>query len=360
MTDYSAQGFPLGPQSQTERQRFKESENTRKLFIGGLATETNDETLAAFFGQWGKIDDCYVARDLHTGKSRRFGFIVLASEQAVEQALAARPHMVDGHTVDTKRAVPREDENQSINIARARKIYVSGVNHTEQALQNYFQQFGRIMDVDIQKDASGIPRGSAYITFEDHDSADKCVIKKRHEIEGQMCEVRKALSQEELLKAGQKERERQERQAFIARHSDPTTRKRPRDSMDYPQGPMGWHGMPGPMGPMGWQGMPGPYGPYGYGFGWGPGPYGYPGGGFPGGYPGGPGTTASRPEEPSTATPHSAKGSAGVPPSYGAGPPQGYGGWPGWPQPGANAGWPQGEGEKKSADAQSSWWYSGR
>jgi RNA recognition motif-containing protein len=58
--------------------------------------------------------------------------------------------------------------------------------------------------VDITKDSGGAVRGYAFIEFEDFDPVDKCILQKRHEIAGHACEVRKTLSQEDLLVATQK------------------------------------------------------------------------------------------------------------------------------------------------------------
>ena len=40
-------------------------------------------------------------------RSRGFGFVIFANASSVDEAQAARPHMLDGKVVDTKRAVPK-------------------------------------------------------------------------------------------------------------------------------------------------------------------------------------------------------------------------------------------------------------
>ena len=41
----------------------------------------------------------------------------------------------------------------------------------------------------------------AFVTFDDHDSVDKTVIQKYHTVNGHNCEVRKALSKQEMASA---------------------------------------------------------------------------------------------------------------------------------------------------------------
>ena len=47
-------------------------------------------------------------------RSRGFGFVTYVSPDNVDAAQKARPHKVDGRLVETKRAVPRSEGNNSI------------------------------------------------------------------------------------------------------------------------------------------------------------------------------------------------------------------------------------------------------
>lgn len=85
-----------------------EPESLRKLFIGGLDYRTSDDSLKAFFEQWGEIVDVVVMKDPVTKRSRGFGFITYSESKMVDDAMANRPHNIDGRVVETKRAVPRE------------------------------------------------------------------------------------------------------------------------------------------------------------------------------------------------------------------------------------------------------------
>ncbi|KAM9752050.1 heterogeneous nuclear ribonucleoprotein A1b isoform 1-T3 [Menidia menidia] len=183
----------------------REPEQLRKLFIGGLSFETTDESLRAHFEQWGSLTDCVVMRDPNSKRSRGFGFVTYSSVQEVDAAMSARPHKVDGRVVEPKRAVSREDSNRPGAHITVKKIFVGGIKEdTEEShLRDYFGQFGKIEVIDIMTDRnSGKKRGFAFVTFDDHDSVDRIVIQKYHTINSHNCEVRKALTKQEMQSAG--------------------------------------------------------------------------------------------------------------------------------------------------------------
>uniref|UniRef100_A0A3Q1GWP5 Heterogeneous nuclear ribonucleoprotein A1 n=1 Tax=Acanthochromis polyacanthus TaxID=80966 RepID=A0A3Q1GWP5_9TELE len=183
----------------------REPEQLRKLFIGGLSFETTDESLRAHFEQWGSLTDCVVMRDPNSKRSRGFGFVTYSSVQEVDAAMASRPHKVDGRVVEPKRAVSREDSNRPGAHVTVKKIFVGGIKEdTEEShLRDYFQQFGKIEVIDIMTDRNtGKKRGFAFVTFDDHDSVDRIVIQKYHTINCHNCEVRKALTKQEMQNAG--------------------------------------------------------------------------------------------------------------------------------------------------------------
>uniref|UniRef100_A0A8C5MK51 RRM domain-containing protein n=1 Tax=Leptobrachium leishanense TaxID=445787 RepID=A0A8C5MK51_9ANUR len=184
--------------------RSEEPEQLRKLFIGGLSFETTDESLRSHFEQWGTLTDCVVMRDPNSKRSRGFGFVTYASSDEVDSSMNARPHRVDGRVVEPKRAVSREDSTKPGAHLTVKKIFVGGIKEDteEHHLRDYFEQYGKIEVVEIMTDrGSGKKRGFAFITFDDHDSVDKIVIQKYHTINDHNCEVRKALSKQEMATA---------------------------------------------------------------------------------------------------------------------------------------------------------------
>lgn len=67
----------------------------------------------------------------------------------VDTAMANRPHVIDGKTVDPKRAVPRDQSQRSETNLSTKRLYISGVReeHTEEMFEEYFSQFGKVVKV---------------------------------------------------------------------------------------------------------------------------------------------------------------------------------------------------------------------
>ncbi|KAB0358585.1 hypothetical protein FD754_002741 [Muntiacus muntjak] len=178
----------------------KEQEHFRKLFIGGLSSETTEESLRNYYKQWGKLISCEIIRDHASKRSRGFGFVTFSSMAEVDAAMAARPHSIDGKTVAPKRAVPREESGQPGVFLTVKMLFVGGIKDTEEHhLRDYFEKYGKIDAIEIVTDReSGRKRGFGFVTFDDYDPVDKIVLQKNHTINGHHAEVRKAFSRPKM------------------------------------------------------------------------------------------------------------------------------------------------------------------
>ncbi|CAI4232001.1 unnamed protein product [Auanema sp. JU1783] len=190
-----------------------EPENFRKIFVGGLTANTTDDTMREFYSQFGELTDIIVMRDPNTKRSRGFGFVTFAAKSMVDAAMSARPHVIDNKTVDPKRAVPKDDKNRNESNISTKRLYVSGVreDHTEDMFKEYFTKFGNVEKAEIILDkVTSKPRGFGFVTFNDYDPVDQCVLQRSHMINGFRCDVKKGLSKEEMNKA-QNQRDRSDR-----------------------------------------------------------------------------------------------------------------------------------------------------
>ncbi|CAA0814012.1 RNA-binding (RRM/RBD/RNP motifs) family protein [Striga hermonthica] len=179
-----------------------------KLFVGGISWDTNEERLKEYFGTYGEVVEAVIMRDRTTGRARGFGFIVFADPVVAEKVVKEK-HMIDGRTVEAKKAVPRDDQNltnrNSSSIqgspvpGRTKKIFVGGLASTvtESDFKNYFSQFGTITDVVVMYDHNTQrPRGFGFITYDSEDAVDRVLHKTFHELNGKMVEVKRAVPKE--------------------------------------------------------------------------------------------------------------------------------------------------------------------
>ena len=77
----------------------------KKLFVGGLSWNTDDNGLRAAFEACGVVEDAKVITDRETGRSRGFGFVTFGSEQ---DAMSAVQQMngtsLDGRSLNVNEA----------------------------------------------------------------------------------------------------------------------------------------------------------------------------------------------------------------------------------------------------------------
>lgn len=61
---------------------------SKKLFVGSLSWDTNDDGLRAAFEQFGEVAEAIVIRDRMSGRSRGFGFVTFEDGDAADRAIA--------------------------------------------------------------------------------------------------------------------------------------------------------------------------------------------------------------------------------------------------------------------------------
>jgi RNA recognition motif-containing protein len=61
----------------------------RKLYVGNLPFDVDEQTLQALFAANGTVDSVNVMRDQATGRARGFAFVEMATDEDAQQAISA-------------------------------------------------------------------------------------------------------------------------------------------------------------------------------------------------------------------------------------------------------------------------------
>ncbi|KAL6427722.1 hypothetical protein ACFW04_008876 [Cataglyphis niger] len=162
----------------------QESQEDRKLFVGGLSWETTDKELREHFSTYGDIESINVKTDPNTGRSRGFAFIVFAKAESLDKIMAAGDHVINNKKVDPKKAK-----------ARHGKIFVGGLSTelSDDDIKNFFSQFGTIVEVEMPFDKTKNQRkGFCFITFESEQVVNELLKTSKQTINGKEVDVKKA------------------------------------------------------------------------------------------------------------------------------------------------------------------------
>lgn len=85
---------------------MEESEEQRKLFVGGVSWVTTEDVLKEHFSKYGTVASAVIARDRNTGAPRGFGFVSFIDPSAVGKALQEHSHNILGRTVWGSHLIP--------------------------------------------------------------------------------------------------------------------------------------------------------------------------------------------------------------------------------------------------------------
>ena len=78
------------------------------LHVGNLTFDTTTADLQSLFAQQGEVKKAEVVTDLHSGRSRGFGFVEMATPDDAKTAINALDgHNVDGRDITVAIAKPR-------------------------------------------------------------------------------------------------------------------------------------------------------------------------------------------------------------------------------------------------------------
>ncbi|KII61540.1 Heterogeneous nuclear ribonucleoprotein D-like-B [Thelohanellus kitauei] len=83
---------------------------TKKIFVGGVRSETTDDALKEYFSQFGAVHSLDFPIDHTTSKRRGFCFLEFDEPDAAERAMAVSFHSIGSQTVEVKPAYTKEQQ----------------------------------------------------------------------------------------------------------------------------------------------------------------------------------------------------------------------------------------------------------
>lgn len=199
------------------------SEQSKKLFLGGLNYSTDEDGLQNYFSQFGELTDCVVMRFSDTKRSRGFGFVTFSAGEQAEACFEAAPHTIDNTQIEVKRATPRDEGgsgpggrgqganrgegggNSRRDAEAARKLFIGGLDYstTDDGLKEYFSKFGDITDCIVMKFRdTKRSRGFGFVTYSSVEMVDAVQNARPHTVDGQKVETKRATPKDDSGKEG--------------------------------------------------------------------------------------------------------------------------------------------------------------
>ncbi|MBU3913491.1 MAG: RNA-binding protein [Nanoarchaeota archaeon] len=81
-----------------------------KLYVGNLAWSIDDKKLGEIFSEFGEVSSASVIMDRYSNRSKGFGFVEFADEEAGKKAIAAmNGKNFEGRDLKVSEATPREE-----------------------------------------------------------------------------------------------------------------------------------------------------------------------------------------------------------------------------------------------------------
>jgi RNA recognition motif-containing protein len=80
------------------------------IYISNLSYSIQDKDLSGFFTEYGEVSSAKVIMDKTTGRSRGFGFVEMADDEASKKAIAGLNETTrDGRTINVTEARQKEE-----------------------------------------------------------------------------------------------------------------------------------------------------------------------------------------------------------------------------------------------------------
>lgn len=150
----------------------QETDSRPVLFVGGLPIFVTEQLLTTYMSAFGHVMSVVVAK--RATLSKGYAYVTFESRAAADAAVAAR-HFLEGQEFACSYNVCKKDWMSRIMEEKNRKVFLLGISDSLQArdIAGFFEPFGPVERVTLNKHANGKRKGSAFILFHHLDDALK-------------------------------------------------------------------------------------------------------------------------------------------------------------------------------------------
>jgi len=168
-----------------------------KIFIGGLAPMTTQDSLINYFSQFGELSEAKLVMDKNTGQSKCYAFIFFKELADAQRAVEGGSAVIDGKRCNCNLAsshIPnvqqQQQQPQGEIVTEVKKVFVGGIgpSTTRDTVHAAFSQFGEVHECKVIVDQNtGFSKGYGFVEFTSPISAQKATASGFISIDGKNC-----------------------------------------------------------------------------------------------------------------------------------------------------------------------------
>ncbi|XP_074025724.1 RNA-binding protein musashi isoform X2 [Leptinotarsa decemlineata] len=123
---HTLDGKKIDPKHATPKNRPKQPNKTKKIFVGGVSQDTSAEEVKAYFSNYGKVEETVMLMDQQTKRHRGFGFVTFENEDIVDRVCEIHFHTIKNKKVECKKAQPKEAVQANAQLL-GKRLMLSGL-----------------------------------------------------------------------------------------------------------------------------------------------------------------------------------------------------------------------------------------